>query len=138
MRDAVARAQAVTLMKGSEDFLAVCAAFKRMRNILEKAPDTREQIVNGSFHGANPIQLERMVIAAIKVRSKSQKFIEDSDYVSVMQSLATLRPLIDDVFENVMILADGDQKRRFNLLKLIETMDCFRGVADFSEIVTAG
>jgi len=55
-----------------------------------------------------------------------------------MQSLATLRPLIDDVFENVMILADGDQKRRFNLLKLIETMDCFRGVADFSEIVTAG
>jgi glycyl-tRNA synthetase beta chain len=138
VRDAVARAQAVTLMKGSEDFLAVCAAFKRMRNILEKAPDTREQIVNGSFHGANPIQLERMVIAAIKVRSKSQKFIEDSDYVSVMQSLATLRPLIDDVFENVMILADGDQKRRFNLLKLIETMDCFRGVADFSEIVTAG
>jgi glycyl-tRNA synthetase beta chain len=37
VRDAVARAEAVTAVRGSEDFLAVCAAFKRMRNILSQA-----------------------------------------------------------------------------------------------------
>ena len=36
VRDAIARAQALTTARGSEDFLAVSAAFKRIKNILPK------------------------------------------------------------------------------------------------------
>jgi glycyl-tRNA synthetase beta chain len=37
VRDAVVRAEAVTAVRGSEDFAAVSAAFKRMKNILAQA-----------------------------------------------------------------------------------------------------
>ena len=39
VRDAVARAEAVTAVRGSEDFAAVSAAFKRMKNILAQAEE---------------------------------------------------------------------------------------------------
>ena len=39
VRDAVARAEAVTAVRGSEDFAAVSAAFKRMKNILSQAKE---------------------------------------------------------------------------------------------------
>ena len=39
VRDAVARAEAVTAVRGSEDFAAVSAAFKRMKNILAQAAE---------------------------------------------------------------------------------------------------
>src|SRR5216683_4221660 len=39
VRDAVARAEAVTAVRGSEDFAAVSAAFKRMKNILAQNLD---------------------------------------------------------------------------------------------------
>ncbi len=39
VRDAVARAEAVTAVRGSEDFAAVSAAFKRMKNILAQAKE---------------------------------------------------------------------------------------------------
>jgi glycyl-tRNA synthetase beta chain len=137
LANAVLRSTAISQMKGSDDFLAVCAAFKRMSNILEKAPDTEEQIRNCSFHGANPIQLETMVLRALKVREESAEFIKSSNFVEVLQLLATLRPYVDDVFDNVKIIDDHEGLRRFNLLKLLETMDCFRSIADFSEIVVS-
>src|SRR6202012_3854676 len=39
LRDAVARAEAVSAVRGGEDFLAVSAAFKRMKNILQQSAD---------------------------------------------------------------------------------------------------
>src|SRR5580698_2071922 len=39
VRDAVARAEAVTAVRGGEDFAAVSAAFKRMKNILAQAKE---------------------------------------------------------------------------------------------------
>ena len=41
LRDLVARAEAVTAVRGSDDFLAVSAAFKRMKNILAQATNSR-------------------------------------------------------------------------------------------------
>ena len=46
VRDAVARAEAVTAVRGSDDFAAVSAAFKRMKNILAQA--TEKGIAAGS------------------------------------------------------------------------------------------
>ena len=39
VRDAIARAEALTAARGSEDFLAVSAAFKRIKNILRQAEE---------------------------------------------------------------------------------------------------
>ena len=39
VRDAIARAEALTAVRGSEDFAAVSAAFKRIKNILRQAEE---------------------------------------------------------------------------------------------------
>ena len=39
VRDAIARAEALTAVRGSQDFAAVSAAFKRIKNILRQAEE---------------------------------------------------------------------------------------------------
>ena len=39
IRDAIARAEALTAVRGSEDFIAISAAFKRMKNIVKQADE---------------------------------------------------------------------------------------------------
>ena len=39
VRDAIARAEALTAARGSEDFAAISAAFKRIKNILRQAEE---------------------------------------------------------------------------------------------------
>ena len=39
VRDAIARAEALTAARGSEDFTAISAAFKRIKNILRQAEE---------------------------------------------------------------------------------------------------
>ena len=58
VRDAVARAEAVTAVRGSDDFAAVSAAFKRMKNILAQAKEKGElpagtQCEGGAVDGAS-------------------------------------------------------------------------------------
>ncbi len=47
VRDAVARAEAVTAVRGSDDFAAVSAAFKRMKNILAQAGEKEDSGYQG-------------------------------------------------------------------------------------------
>ena len=51
VRDAVARAEAVTAVRGSADFEAVSAAFKRMKNILAQAKEKGESIDSAAWRG---------------------------------------------------------------------------------------
>ena len=44
VRDAIARAQALTAVRGSEDFAAISAAFKRIKNILRQAEEKKLDI----------------------------------------------------------------------------------------------
>ncbi len=41
VRDAIARAEALTAVRGSEDFAAISAAFKRIKNILRQAAEKK-------------------------------------------------------------------------------------------------
>ena len=51
LNDLVARAEAVTAVRGGEDFLAVSAAFKRMKNILAQAVEKGEMPDEGGPRG---------------------------------------------------------------------------------------
>ena len=60
VRDAIARAEALTEARGSDDFIAVSAAFKRIKNILRQAeekdfaigsPSEREARARGTAAG---------------------------------------------------------------------------------------
>jgi glycyl-tRNA synthetase beta chain len=138
-RDAVARAEALTAVRGSEDFAAVSAAFKRTRNILSQAAE------KGIAFGSTLVGLkltspaEEALLA--KTTSLHQLVLERRtarDYIGALEAIATLRPQIDAFFDSVLIM-DPDESVRHTRLTILNWLELgFSGIADFSEIVTTG
>ncbi len=137
VRDAVARAEAVTAVRGSEDFAAVSAAFKRMKNILAQAAEKGDHIV--SFEPVFDTQYEREFWQA--VQSAGAGFRDDCasrQYEDALLKLAKLRTPIDNYFADTMVMAEDLNVRanRLGMLRYLATT--FTQIADFSEIVMAG
>ncbi|WP_213806897.1 glycine--tRNA ligase subunit beta [Granulicella sp. dw_53] len=139
VRDAVARAEAVTSVRGSDDFAAVSAAFKRMKNILSQAGEkgfAAGAVVDGALltEASERSLAERSAELAGAVKGLR----EQGRYAAALEAIATLRPQVDAFFEAVMVMAP-DAAVRGNRLALLErVLGDFSGIADFSEIVTAG
>jgi glycyl-tRNA synthetase beta chain len=137
VRDAVVRAEAVTAMRGSEDFAAVSAAFKRMKNILIQAGERGERPTVLSGGNPDPAQIALMD-AAEAARIRVTKLIAEGDYAASLETIATLRPHVDKFFEEVMVLDPNPATRETNLVLLGLIVDDIRRIADLSEIVVAG
>ena len=139
VRDAVARAEAVTAVRGSEDFAAVSAAFKRMKNILAQAGDTGD-LRNALRGGKGAVELAQTALweAAEDTRNTVTGLIRKGDFVSSLEEIAKLRPHVDRFFDEVMVMDPNPDVRRTNLAVLFVIVDDFRRIADLSEIVTAG
>ena len=137
VRDAVARAEAVTAVRGSEDFAAVSAAFKRMKNILAQAEEKGDHIV--SFEPVFDTQYEQEFWQEVKLAGAGFRGdCESRQYEKALFKLARLRTPIDTYFANTMVMADDLNVRtnRLGMLRYLATT--FTQIADFSEIVTAG
>ncbi len=139
VRDAVARAFAVTVVRGGGDFAAVSAAFKRMKNILAQAAEkglVAAEFVNASLmtDAAEKALWER----SSELASEVAVLRSETNYHAALEVIATLRPQVDAFFDAVMVM-DPDAAVRSNRLALLrEVLGDFSGIADFSEIVTAG
>jgi glycyl-tRNA synthetase beta chain len=135
VRDAIARAEALTSVRGSEDFAAISAAFKRIKNILRQAEEK-----GFALGSANDIKLaedaDRLAGTAAGLAPEVAKLREQRSYADALVRIATLRPVVDKFFDKVMVL-DPDEKIRGAHLGLInEVLRNFSTIADFSEIVT--
>ncbi len=138
LRDAVARAEAVSAVRDSEDFVAVSAAFKRMKNILAQALAAGESIDPTRDEGASePAQIE-LKLAAGDVADTVKQLASEKQYVPALEAIAGLRPKVDAFFEKVMVMDPDPKNRNTRLALLTEISRNFSGIADFSEIVTAG
>lgn len=139
VRDAVARAEAVTAVRGSDDFAAVSAAFRRMKNILAQAAE------KGIAPGAG---VEGALLTEATERTLAERTSElavrvsalraEKNYKAALESIATLRPQVDAFFDGVMVMAPETEIRANRLALLTQVQRDFSGIADFSEIVTAG
>ncbi|MDE1177602.1 MAG: glycine--tRNA ligase subunit beta [Edaphobacter sp.] len=138
VRDAVSRAEAVTSMRGSSDFEAVSAAFKRMKNILAQAKEKGETFDSASelkdVHAAQA----GLARAASEVGSRVETLSVAHEYGAALESVATLRPQVDAFFDQVMVMDPDANVRSGRLALLASIVKSFSGIADFSEIVTAG
>jgi len=139
VRDAVARAEAVTAVRGSEDFTAVSAAFKRMKNILAQAAE--KGIAAGASVDAalltEPSEkalADRSAELVVQVSGLRDK----KNYIAALEAIATLRPQVDAFFDAVMVMAPEPELRANRLGLLTRVLADFSGIADFSEIVTQG
>jgi glycyl-tRNA synthetase beta chain len=139
VRDAIARAEALTSVRGSEDFAAVSAACKRIKNILKQAeekgfrPD--EQKV-GKLAGKLPLEGIDLWDRAKEIAPQIDKLSEQRGYREALALIATLRPTVDQFFDKVMVLDPNETVRSANLGLIDEVLRNFSTIADFSEIVT--
>jgi glycyl-tRNA synthetase beta chain len=139
LRDLVARSEAVTAARGSDDFLAVSAAFKRMKNILTQARakgDIPSSIVDHDLL-LDPAE-KLLAVTASAAASAIELLQSERNYGEALRVIAALRPSIDDFFDKVMVMAPGDDLRANRLALLNRTLQDLSRIADFSEIVTVG
>ncbi len=139
LHDAVARAEALSSVRGSDDFLAVSAAFKRMKNILAQSAET-EDLKNALSGGGGAVHPAQALLweASEKVEAEVKALVGKRDYVGAFERIATLRPDVDNFFEEVMVLDPNPEVRKTRLAVLFAIVHNIRNIADLSEIVTAG
>jgi glycyl-tRNA synthetase beta chain len=141
VRDAIARAEALTNVRGSEDFLAIAAAFKRIKNIVRQAEEKGEVFSttseNGKFYGELVEPEEKALIKAYyDVAVTVSELRGKRDYRAALETVATLRPAVDAFFEKVMVMAPDPKLRQARLGMIRQVREGLAGIADFSEIVT--
>lgn len=135
--DAVARATAVAKVRLSADFESISTAFKRMKNILLQAEETKKKVAEPFNPALLEDDEEKKLGAAIpQVAASVNKLRAAKQYGPALLEISRLRPAIDAFFDKVMVMVD-DENLRANRLGLLQTLVReFSSIADFSEIVT--
>jgi glycyl-tRNA synthetase beta chain len=137
--DVVARAHAVAKVRPSADFESISTSFKRMKNILRQAAETKKKVAD-PFHAAALKQDEEKKLAAAvpQVAKLVKELSATQRYEPALIQISKLRPAIDAFFDKVMVMVE-DANLRANRLGLLQTLVReFSSIADFSEIVTEG
>jgi len=133
--DAQARAEAMEVLRGGEDFEALSIAAKRIRNILAKsasAADWQPGDVNTAL--LSEPQEKDLFEAFATVAADVQQLRVVHQYRRALERISTLRPTVDRFFDKVLVMAE-DRALRENRLRLLKKLDeLFSGIAHFAEI----
>jgi glycyl-tRNA synthetase beta chain len=156
--DALTRAQAVAKVRGTEDFDAISASVKRIKNILRQATETGKYQPPAAGSAAIPTapaagsaalpnsaapaaaaesDAERVLAGrTAQLASSTAELCRHKQYDEALAALATIRRPLDDFFDKVMVMVDDPALRssRLGLLQMVASM--FQAIADFSEVVT--
>jgi glycyl-tRNA synthetase beta chain len=136
VRDAIARAGALTAVRGSENFAAISAAFKRIKNILRQAEEKGFVIGSPGDMKLSP-EAQQLFAAAAALAPEVASLRQLRSYDDALALIASLRPAVDMFFDKVMVLDPDPAVRGAHLGLIDEVLRSFSGIADFSEIVIA-
>jgi len=130
--DYLARVHAVDKFRALEEAEALAAANKRVANILAKqnvevtdTVDIEESLLAE--------EAEKALYVELKAAQKEVDIaVPSQDYTRILTALATLRNVIDNFFDNVMVMADDEavKNNRLALLSLLRQL--FLTTADIS------
>ena len=128
--DARARVEAVARFRGSPEFEPLTVAFKRVVNIL-KGVQYNNKVDPARFETPQEKALHERYG---KIAGRFSELITEGSYEKALAALAELRPPVDSLFDNVMVMAE-DKKVRANRLALLgEIAALFSQMADFSQL----
>ena len=132
--DAVARAQALTQVRGSEDLVAISTAFKRIKNILRQAAEKHDSASVVTADLLEPAE-QQLFSEMTTVAPQVEALRAGQQYARALEQIATLRPAIDGFFDQVMVMAPEPHLRQNRLTLIASVLRDFSRIADFSEIV---
>jgi glycyl-tRNA synthetase beta chain len=133
--DAQARAEAMEALRGGEDFEALSAAAKRIRNILAKSASAADWQAGEVVPELLSESQEKDLYEAYgRIAGEVEGRRAGRDYRGALEEISTLRPAVDRFFDKVLVMAE-DREVRQNRLRLLKKLDeLFSGIAHFAEI----
>ncbi|HSX20686.1 MAG TPA: glycine--tRNA ligase subunit beta, partial [Gammaproteobacteria bacterium] len=125
------RIYAVTAFQKLPAAASLAAANKRVQNILEKNSSNAQRTEINAQLISSPE--EKQLLNDITSKEvEIAPLMQQADYTSVLQSLASLQAPVDNFFDKVMVMVD-DEKVRNNRLNLLHRLrNLFIQVADIS------
>jgi glycyl-tRNA synthetase beta chain len=127
------RLDAVRQFMREPEAAALCAANKRIGNILKKSEGASAAIESSVL--VEPAEQALAKILA-EIAPKAEQAFASQDYTSALKQLAALRAPVDAFFESVMVNAE-DPKLRANRLGLLASLSrAMNQVADISRLAT--
>jgi len=136
--DAMARAQALTQVRGSDDLLAISTAFKRIKNILRQAAEKKDKQADSVAAENLTEPAERHLYAEmVRIAPQVEALRDRKQYLQALELIAALRPAIDGFFDQVMVMAPEARLRENRLALIASVLSDFSRIADFSEIVAS-
>jgi glycyl-tRNA synthetase beta chain len=136
--DAAARAEAVTKVRPSSDFESISIAFRRIKNILRQASESRTPVAPSIDVNSFQEPAEKDLFAQFQVVEVVDALRAQRDYEKALLEISKLRPAVDRFFDTVMVMAENESIRANRLALLQTLLKNFSTIADFSEIVTEG
>jgi glycyl-tRNA synthetase beta chain len=133
--DAQARAEAMQALRGGEDFEALSAAAKRIRNILAKSATAADWLPGEIVPKLLAETEEKDLYSTYeKISGEVESKRAAGDYRGALENISTLRPPVDRFFDKVLVMAENREVRQ-NRLRLLKKLDeLFSGIAHFAEI----
>jgi glycyl-tRNA synthetase beta chain len=130
--DALERLRSLQELRQAPDFLSLASNFKRIMNILSQAGSISATLDTTLLKDPAEMALWQSYL-------NLQPEVEDArnghDYDAALRALASIRPVIDEFFKQVMVMAE-DPAIRSNRISLLECVSrLFRSIADISRIV---
>ncbi len=115
----------------------LAAANKRVQNIIRKNQEELGAAMRNAKVDPNLMtdEAERNLYAAIlDITPFAQNYFDRGDFGQNLKALVTLKPFIDDFFDNVMVMAE-DKKIRMNRAALLQQLGSLMNqVADISKL----
>ncbi len=126
------RVKALDSLRKEPDFEPLAITFKRVENIQKKAGNIQNLKVD-------PLLFEQkaehnLFEACSIVSSKVELLIEKGEYTDALKEIASLRPIVDTLFDDVMVFAEDEAVKNNRIALLASVSSLFNNIADFSII----
>jgi glycyl-tRNA synthetase beta chain len=128
------RVSALENLKNKDGFEPLAVAFKRVVNIIRKADLPQTLSVEPDLF-EKPCESD-LFAAVLEVKELTGEHLVKADFDKALAEIATLRPLVDTFFDDVMVMADDMAIRNNRLAMLSDIAALFSDIADFSKIST--
>ncbi len=135
--EAAARAEAIAKVRPTENFELLAAGFKRISNILRQAGGADQFAARNVDEALLDQGAEKALFDEFEKLSPSVAELKDEGrYEEALARIASLRPVVDKFFDDVMVMAEDEAVRDNRLTFLARLRAEFSTIADFNEIVS--
>jgi glycyl-tRNA synthetase beta chain len=136
--EVAARVETIAKVRPTEDFELLAATFKRISNILRQAGGAEVFVAYEVDPRLIEDGSEKILFDRFEELSPHVASLKDTgQYHEALTLIASLRPIVDSFFDDVMVMAEDEAIRKNRLSLLAHLRKKFSTIADFSEIVSS-